>query len=236
MALPVLNTPKFELTLPSTKKKYKYRPFLAKEEKVLLIAMEGGDDKEIVNAIKDIISVCVEKIDVESLPLFDIEYVFLKLREKSIGDTIIFYVKHQDPTSECKHRQEVKINLSDVNVYFDEEHTNKIQLDSKIGLVLKYPTMSLAEEIESMDTDNVDSVFNMIKKSIDYVYDAENTYTDFTPKELDDFIGSWSHTQLEAVNKFFETMPMLKYDIVWKCEKCGKEETVSIEGISNFFT
>lgn len=241
MALPVITTPKYELTLPSTKKKYKYRPFLAKEEKILLMAMEGGDEKEIVEAIKNIIRSCVDGIDADNLALFDLEYVFLKLREKSIGDVITFYTQHKNGINsrgeECDGKGEVKVNLGDVKVVFDKDHTNKIQLDDKIGVVMKYPTVELAG---SMDKDSSDSdlVFDMIKNSMDFIYDAENVYniSDHSDEEVDQFIDSLSHHQLEKIQNFFATMPKVKHTVNWKCEKCGVEEEIVIEGLSNFFT
>jgi len=241
MALPVLSTPKFELTLPSSKKKYKFRPFLAKEEKILLIAMQSEDQTQITDAIKDIVSSCVEGLDAESIAMFDLEYIFLKLREKSIGESITFYARHKDNINakgeECKHVQEVKLNLSQVKVDFPKDHTNKIQLDDKIGIVMKYPTIELAEKFEGMNENDADAAFNMIKESIDFIYDAENTYSlnDYSKSEVDEFIDSMSHVQLEKIQNFFETMPKLSHEIKWKCSECGEEESVIVEGIANFF-
>lgn len=234
MSLPKLETPKFELTLPSTKKKYKFRPFIAKEEKVLLIALEGGDEQEVINTVKNIIEVCVEGIDVEKLPMFDLEYIFLKLREKSIGDKIKFSVKH--PEGECNHVQNVEIDLSEIEVSFDENHTNKIQLNSSTGVVMRYPTLELAGEISNVNENDPDAVFDIIKKSIEYVYDTDTVYNNFTPSELSDFVESMSHSQLEKITNFFTTMPKLRHEIKWKCDVCGKEETVVLEGLANFFT
>ncbi len=152
MALPVIATPKYELTLPSSKKKYKYRPFLAKEEKILLIAMEGGSEKEIIDAIKGIITACVDGLTADNLPMFDLEYVFLKLREKSIGDVVTFYAQHKNGKNsngeECDGSGEVRVDLVDVKIVFDPKHSNKIMLDDKVGVVMKYPTI---EMVEGMD-------------------------------------------------------------------------------------
>lgn len=241
MALPVLTTPKFELTLPSTKKKYKFRPFLAKEEKVLLIAMQSEEQSDIVNAIKDIIKSCVEGLDINNLPMFDLEYIFLKLREKSIGDTITFYARHVDGKNsdgvECDNTQEIKLDLNNVKVIFPEGHTSKIDLDGNVGVAMKYPSIELSEAFEKIDEEDPDMAFNMIIKSIDYIYDQENVYpvSDYTESDLNEFIDSMSHNQLEKIQGFFETMPKLSHTLTWKCSKCGKEETVVIEGLSNFF-
>lgn len=242
MALPILNTPKFELNLPSTKKKYKYRPFLAKEEKVLLIAQEGGDEKEIINAIKDIINACVENINVEELPIFDLEYIFLKLREKSIGDVIKFYVSHHEglnPKGElCDNKEEIEINLSEVKVIFDKNHSDKIQLDDTFGVCMKYPSLKFAQEFEASNMSDTETIFSMLKKSIDYIYDKETVYptSEATEKELNDFVDSMTHSQMEKLNVFFDTMPKLKHEITWKCKKCGLTEKIVLEGLSNFFT
>lgn len=240
MALPVIATPKYELTLPSTKKKYKYRPFLAKEEKILLMAMEGVDEKEIVEAIKTIIRSCVDGLDADNLPLFDLEYVFLKLREKSIGDVITFNTQHKNGINskgeECDGHGQVELNLADVRVIFEKEHSNKIKLDDNIGIVMKYPTVETAESM-SNDASESDLVFDTIKQLIDYIYDAENVYRieDHTKEEVDQFIDSLTHSQLEKIERFFETMPKVKHTVKWKCEKCGVEEDIVIEGLSNFF-
>lgn len=239
-ALPVLETPKFELTLPSTKKKYKFRPFLAKEEKILLMAMEGGEDTEIINAIKELIEACVTGINVEKLAIFDLEYVFLKLREKSVGDIITLNVQHKNGLNSkreaCDNKEGVEIDLSTVEVTFDEKHTNKIQITDSVGVVMKYPSFEMAESMDAKEDKDV-SVFDFIKKSIDYIYDTENVYqaSEHSDAELDEFIGSMSHAQLEKLQGFFETMPKLSHVIKWKCSKCGVEETITVEGLANFF-
>lgn len=240
MALPVIATPKYELILPSTKKKYKYRPFLAKEEKILLMAMEGGDEKEILLAIKDIIKSCVEGLDSNNLPTFDLEYVFLKLREKSVSDIITFYTRHKNGINskgeECDRKGEVQVDLSKVEIQFNEDHSNKIQLDDKIGLVMKYPTLEFIEEVGS-DSKDSSAIFDMIKRSIDYIYDSENVYniSDYSDTEVNDFIESMTHAQLEKIQDFFTTLPKLSYTVKWRCEKCGVVEEIVIEGLTNFF-
>lgn len=238
MALPVIAAPIFELTLPSTGKKYKYRPFLVKEEKVLLIALEGGDNDEITNAVKHIIGTCVSKINVEELSLFDLEYIFLKLREKSIGDSISLIVKHpagyNSKGEECKVAQEVTVSLSDVEIKKEKDHTKKVQLTDSIGIVFKYPSVSMIRDFGEFNNENA---FRLIEKCIDYIYDDENTFpaSDYKTEEIKEFIDSLSHQQFAKIEKFFDTMPTLEYELKWKCEKCGCEETLTLSGLNDFF-
>lgn len=234
MALPVIATPKFELTLPSTGKKYKYRPFLVKEEKVLLIALEGGNPKEILSAVKDIISTCVEKIKIDDLTIFDVEYVFLRLREKSIGEVISINVRHTEFT-ECDNQQEVEVSLKDVNVIFDKENEKKIQLTDTVGMVLKYPSITLIDTIT--DSEDSDYTFSVLEKCIDYIYDNETVYpiNEYKKEEVEQFIDSLSHSHMEKIDKFFSTLPKMEHTVTWKCNKCGKEEKITLSGLNDFF-
>lgn len=238
MALPVIATPKFELILPSSGKKYKYRPFLVKEEKVLLIALEGGAPNEIITSIKEIIKSCVEGLNVDEMSIFDLEYVFLKLREKSISDTIVLYVKHIDKKNsegnECDHVQEITVDLDKVEVIRNPDNNVKIQLTDSIGVVMKYPTIDLIDELTEF---NAKSAFTIVERCIDYVYDEENTYpaSDYSPKELHAFIESLSHSQFEKIERFFETLPKIQQEVKWKCNKCGSEEILILEGLNDFF-
>lgn len=240
MALPVIATPKFELTLPSTGKKYKYRPFLVKEEKVLLIALEGENPKEILTAVKDIVSACVEKINIEDLTIFDLEYLFLKLREKSISDIITMNVKHESQTNikgeYCENVQEVKVNLKDINVVFNEKNEKKIQLTDSVGLVLKYPNVDLMEEFTDSEGEN-EVGFAILEKCIDYIYDKETVYpaSEYTSEDLNKFIESLSHSHMEKIEEFFSTLPKLEHKVTWKCSKCGEEETIVLNGLGDFF-
>lgn len=238
MALPVIATPIFDLILPSTGKKYKYRPFLVKEEKILLIALEGGDTDEITNAVKQIIKSCVQKINIDELALFDLEYVFLKLREKSIGDTISLVVKHKNgfnsKNKECNNSQEVKVKLSDISIKIKEGHDKKIQLTDSIGIMMKYPSVAMVKDFGEFNNENA---FKLIEKCVEYIYDEENTYpaSDCKPNEIKDFVESLSHQQFELLEKFFDTMPSLEYELEWTCEKCGDIESMTLTGLNDFF-
>lgn len=238
MSLPVIATPKFELTLPSTGKKYKYRPFLVKEEKVLLIALESGNTIDIINAVKEVIISCVIGIKIGELSTFDLEYVFLRLREKSISDIVSLIVKHPDGKNskgeKCDESKTFEIKLSDVNVTFNEKNSKKIQLTDDVGVVMKYPSFDSTNISDDLTTD---AIFKVIQESIDYIYDKENTYPakEHKPEEIKAFIESLSHKQMELIEEFFTTMPKVEYTINWKCDKCGCEETITLSGLNDFF-
>ena len=235
MTLPVISVPKFELTLPSTGKKYKYRPFLVKEEKILLIALEGGNAREILSAVKDLVSTCVEKIKIEDLTIFDLEYVFLRLREKSIGDIIKINLRHQNST-ECENTQVVEVNLNEVGVIFSDKNEKKIQLTDNVGMVLKYPSITIMDKL-SDDSNESDYAMEILENCIDYIYDADKIYPskDYKKEEIHQFIDSLSHQHMEKIDNFFTTLPKLEHKVTWKCEKCGKEETITLSGLSDFF-
>lgn len=245
MSLPKISAPIFELILPSTEKTVKYRPFLVKEQKLLLIAMESGDQKSMMNAIKQIINNCsVDTVDVDKLPIFDLEYFFVRLRAKSIGEDIDLNLRHPNSVNAkdeiCEHITKQKLNLLEVEVQKSISHEDKIVLDeeTKIGIKFKYPTSEFALSIENPEEMNqLDLATDAIINSIDYIFDADNVYKreDYTKEELIEFIDNLSQKQYEKLSSFFETMPKLKHEIKWKCSGCGQEDTVSLEGLANFF-
>jgi hypothetical protein len=245
MSLPKINTPIFELILPSTEKPIKYRPFLVKEQKILLIAMESGDERSMMTAIKQIINNCaVDQVDVDKLPVFDLEYFFVRLRAKSIGETVDLNLRHPNSMNSkdeiCEHVTKATLNLLDVEVHKSISHEDKIVLDdeTKIGVKFKYPTSEFALSIENPEEINqLDLATDAIINSIDFIFDADNVYKreDHTKKELVDFIENLSQTQYEKLSTFFETMPKLKHEVTWKCAGCGHEDKVMLEGLSNFF-
>lgn len=245
MALPKINSPLFELTLPSTGKEVKYRPFLVKEQKLLLMALESKDQKDMLRAIKQIINNCsVDKIVVDDLPMFDLEYFFIKLRAKSVGEIVDLRLSHPDGKNsdgdECGNVVNFKLNLMDVEVRKEEDHTNKILLDedSKIGICLKYPTIAIADKIQAAGQQSqIETVLSLVTDSIDYIYDAENVYPakESSKKELLDFVNDLSQEQFKKLTNFFSSMPKLKHEIKWKCSACGCDEKVELEGMANFF-
>ena len=233
MALPQLHTATYELELPSTGKKVKYRPFLVKEQKVLMMAQESEDDKQIEQAFASIISECTfQKLEPYKLPLFDIEYLFLRIRGKSVGEVISVSVLCPDDE---KTRTDVKINLQDVSVLMSNDHTNEIELTKDIKMIMKYPTLS---DMSSFSNEGeVADVFAMIKNCVLEIHHGEEIYNaiDITSKELDDFIDQMSTENFEQVNAFFTTMPKLQHVVEVKNPKTKKTGEVTIEGMQAFF-
>ena len=233
MALPQLNTATYELKLPSTGKTIKYRPFLVKEQKILMLAQESEDDKQVERAFADIISSCTfEKLNPYKMPLFDIEYIFLRLRGKSVGDKVPLNVLCPDDE---KTRVDVEINLEDVGVLTSDDHTNEIELTKDIKIIMKYPTLS--DMTGFSDKGEVLSIFEMIKNCIQEIHSGDEIYNsvDISTKELDEFIGNMSTQNFEEVSKFFETMPKLQHIIKVKNPKTKKTGEVRIEGMQSFF-
>lgn len=237
MTLPKLLTAQFTTKQPSTGKTINFRPFLVKEEKILLMALEGNDNDEIVNALERIIEACViGEIDVKNLPSFDLEYLFLKLRSKSVGEQITVKLTHEDKNSVCQHYEEVMIDLDKIEVNFPEGHTNKIQLTDTVGLEMRYPSLNVMQEVQKTQTTNqVDALFNLTAKSIKLIYDKDNVYSDFTTDEAVAFIESMSEKQFKDVMNFFNTLPKLHHTVNYTCSECGKAESIDLEGIRNFF-
>ena len=231
MALPNISTPEFITNIPSTGEEIKYRPFLVKEEKLLLMAMEGKDQKEIQNSVQKILINCIlTPIDINKLATFDIEYLFLKLRSKSVGEVVQIKVGHTD--SECSHRTDVSVNVDDVKVV-GEILDGKIMLTDDIGVVLRYPNMS---DIQTVIGENTDALFKLVYRCIDYVFDQEQVYNDFTAQEIEEWMESLNQGQFQKISEFFNSVPRLSHDITWKCTQCDQEEKITLEGLQSFFT
>jgi hypothetical protein len=246
MALPKITAPIFELNLPSDGKGVKYRPFLVKEQKILLIALETDDSKGMLTAVKQIINNCaVDEVDVEKMPIFDIEYFFLRLRAKSIGETVDLNLRH--PTGmntndiPCNHVTQTKLNLLEVEVQKNISHVDKILIDEEtgIGIKFKYPNGELITNFEDSDSEKsqIDLATEAMINCIDYIYDKENIYKkeDSTKEELLEFIENLSQEQFQKLSAFFETMPKLKHNVKWKCTGCGCSDEIELEGLANFF-
>ena len=229
MALPTISTPTYTLKLPSSGEIIKYRPFLVKEEKVLLMAAESGDEKEIAIAVNSIIKNCVkDEVDTDSLAVFDIEYLFLNLRSKSIGESVKLLI----PCEHCENECKVSVNLSDINVEKTEGHNKKIQLTDSIGVIMKYPTFKATETID-IDKDPL----KIINMCIDQVYDSKSVYNtkDSSEEELVEFVDSLNQEQFKKIQEFFETMPKLRKEVDFKCSKCEKENNVVVDRLQDFF-
>lgn len=246
MALPKINTPIFELNLPSSGKSIKYRPFLVKEQKVLLMAMETGDNIGIFNAVKQIINNCaIDEVDTEKMPIFDLEYFFLRLRAKSIGEQIDLSLRHptgyNSKNEACDHVTNSKINLLEVEVQKVLDHTDKIVIEEEtgIGIKFKYPNGELSSKFNPDDVNKteMDIITEAMINCIDYIFDKDNIYKkeDSTREELIEFIDGLSQDQFQKLSSFFDTMPKLKHTVKWRCGGCGCEEQVTLEGLSNFF-
>ena len=234
MALPKLNSITYKLNLPSTGDSVKFRPFLVKEQKALMIAQESEDDKQIQDAFAQIINDCTfGELDAYSLPMFDVEYVFLQLRGKSVGEKVQLNLLCPDDE---KTRVDVEIDLGDVDIQMSKDHTNVIQLTKDISVIMKYPTLSDMEGFG--DTEGqVSSVFTMMKRCINEVHDGETIYNkvDISEKELDEFIESMSTENFENFSTFFETMPKLQHVVEVKNPKTKKKNEILIEGLQSFF-
>ena len=215
MSLPTIETASYELTLPSRDIKVKYRPFLVKEEKILLQAMESNKQEEILNALKDIVNACTYgQLNVSELPTFDLEYVFLQIRSKSVGEITKLKVLCPD---DKKTYAQIDLDLTKVEVQVDDNHTNNIVIDEnrKLGMILKYPTLDSVDPTVDFTKQKSSAIFDVIGKSIWQVYDGEKTFnaSDYTKKELDEFIESLDSKTFVQVQKFYETMPKLKHEI-----------------------
>ena len=236
MALPKLNTPTYELEVPSTDEKIKYRPFLVKEEKILLMAMESRKNEDIVQAVKDIVTTCTfEKLDVSSLPMFDVEYIFLNIRAKSVGETSKLKLLAPD---DKKTYVDVELNLTEVEVQVDDKHTNKIELGNDMGIIMTYPTIDSFMET-GIQNINANNMLDLIGSCILQVYEkkGEKVYNskDQTKKELTEFIESMNSNQFKKLQSFFDTMPKLTHTIQVKNPKTKKTSDVKLTGLNDFF-
>ena len=233
MALPKLETPTHELELPSTGEKIKYRPFLVKEQKILMMAQESKNDKEISGAITDLVNACTfGKVDAVNSPMFDIEYIFLKLRAKSVGETASVRVLCQD---DGKTYASVKVPLEDVAVQMTVEHTNEVQINDNTKLVLKYPRLVDMSGVPE-GTDDYGRMFLLLNSCIHEIHFGDKIYNavDTTEKEREEFIESMDMEQLKSVTKFFETMPKLRHAVKFNNPKTKVANEVVLEGLQSF--
>ena len=236
MALPVLTVPTYELEVPSTDEKIKYRPFLVKEEKLLLIAIESEDNGEIVQAVKTIVDECTfNKLNLGKLPIFDVEYIFLQIRAKSVGETTNLRLLCPD---DRETYAKVELDLTEVLVQVDEGHTNKIELTDEMGIIMQYPNIDSMVSVGITDI-NASNMLDIISTCIEQIYDkgGEEVYDskDSTKKELVEFIEQLNTKQFAEVQKFFDTMPKLKHTVTVKNPKTKKESEVILTGLNDFF-
>ena len=236
MALPKLDVPIYEMVVPSTDEKIKYRPFLVKEEKILLIAMESGENKDIIQAVKQIVSECTfNKLKLGDMPMFDVEFMFLNIRAKSVGEISKLKVLCQDDKVTYAN---VEVDLSKIEVQVEDDHTNKIELSDEMGVIMKYPsidsfsTAGIAEITASNMLDVIVACIAQIyDKKGEEVYDAK----DSTQKELIEFVEQLNTKQFQEVQKFFDSMPKLRHEVTVKNPKTKVESKVVLTGLADFF-
>ena len=236
MALPQINTPTYELEVPSTGDKLKYRPFLVKEEKILMIAMEAEEQSGIINAVKQIVKSCTfDKFDMSKAPMFDVEYIFLNIRAKSVGEISTVNLRCLDDNETFV---KTEIDLTEVEVKMDEEHTNKIELTEEMGMIMTYPNLDSFADYDVTNI-NASNMIDMIASCIAQIYDkkGEDVYDskDSTHKELVDFIEQLNSKQFAEVQKFFDTMPKLTHTVTIENPKTKKKSEIVLSGLNDFF-
>ena len=238
MPLPTISTPTYELEIPSIKKTIKYRPFLVKEEKILIIAMESEDSKQIADAVKNVISNCLitRGIKIEKLSTFDIEYLFLNIRGKSVGETVDVLITCPD---DGVTKVPVSINLDEIKVEVSDQHSRDIKLDDSLTMRMKYPSMQefIKSNFSNTNDVSVDDTFDLICSCIEQVYSEEESWnaSDFSNKDLIQFLEQLTSNQFKGIEKFFETMPKLSHTVNLKNPNTDVESTVVLEGLSSFF-
>jgi hypothetical protein len=237
MALPVMSQVTYELTIPSTKQKIKYRPFLVKEQKDLLIAQQSDDENVMIETLKNIIRSCtLDKVEVDNLAMFDIEYIFTQLRAKSVGE-------YSDLTFNClecndpKAKMNVSIDLTTLKVEFNEKHKSIIPLFDTVGIKMKYPGLALFDKMNKLEGNQVDMIFDVIIECIDSIYDEDTVYPahEQSREELETFINNLTQDQFQKVQNFFETMPKLEKEIEFDCPMCKYHHQHVVRGLSGFF-
>ena len=238
MPLPTIATPTYELELPSTGKKIKYRPFLVKEEKLLVLALETESTKDISNAIKTVLKNCIQTrgVKVDNLPTFDIEYLFLNIRGKSVREEVeVNLIAPDDEVTEVP----VTINIDDIKIQKSEEHTNKVKLDNDLVMEMKYPSLEqfIKSNFDFTEEVSMDQSFDLIASCIDKIYNEEEVWStaDCTKKEVKEFLEQMNSMQFKEIEKFFETMPKLSHSVTFTNPKTEVESTVVLEGLSSFF-
>jgi hypothetical protein len=239
MALPKIATPTFDITLPLSQTKIQFRPFLVKEQKILLMAMESGEKDVIESNIKHILSDCLlTEIDIDSLPLVDMEYYFLNLRARSVGEIIQSKYKCENIVDEkiCGNSLETSFNILDIKLEVNEEVDSVIELGNGVGIKMKYPSFEVVDRIKGLDS-VTDAAFELIVECVDYIFENDNFYyAHETPKpELMTFIESLTKEQFDRVEKFVENLPSLKKELDITCPKCGFNHNITIEGLESFF-
>lgn len=240
--LPKIDVPVYEIKLPSNGQSVRFRPFTVKEEKLFLMAYESNDAKYSVDTIIQVLNNCVVgDVDIKELPTFDIEYLFLNLRARSVGEIVkLKYrcnneVGTEEEPKKCNSSVEMELNVLEIEASKNVEHSSKIEITENLGIVMKYPKMGLIKD--NTDAEDFNSVLDLIINCIDYIYDKDNLYysKDSTKEELTEFLDSLQTKDLEKIKEFFDTMPKLKKMVDFECKKCGYKENIELEGLQSFF-
>ena len=243
MALPKLNVPTYDLILPSTGESLTYRPFLVKEEKILLMATEGDDELAMTRALRQIVTNCiVTEVDVDKLKTYDLEYVFLQLRSRSIGEVSDLRYTCQNNIAKGKKTEKIcgetigiKLDLSTIEVQKPEGHEPNVPLINNIGLVLKDPEVSILTTRSITSLTETSEMFDVIAECVDYVYEGEQLFKDFKREEIEDFLGSITQKQFEGIKTFFDTLPKLEHPLELECPKCKNHTNLLLRGLNDFF-
>jgi hypothetical protein len=238
MTLPKIDVPLYSVELPSNKQKVTFRPFLVKEQKLFLMNTENTDAHDTVKIIRQVLKNCVvDQIDIDALPVFDLEFLFMNLRARSVSEVINLKYKCNNviEDKQCGAINEITVNVLEIKPTFYPEHSNKIQLNEKVGICMKYPTFEMLKDMAGKQEG--DAIMETIYGSIDYIYDENAMYyaKDISRKEIEDFIDNIQQKDLEKLRVFFDTMPKIKKDLDYKCKKCGYAENITLEGIQDFF-
>jgi hypothetical protein len=245
MALPKVDVPIYETKLISNGKIVKFRPFLVKEQKLFLMSAESNDIKEITKTVKQVLNNClITKLEIDDLPSFDIEHLFIQLRARSVGEVVNLkytcnnLVKDEEGTEKtCGGLVKFDVNLLELIPKMPEKHSTKIELTDKLGIVMKYPSFNILNYEEVPEESKLEKTIELIVSCVDYIYDAESIYyaKDTSKEEMVEFIENLQQDDIEKLQNFFLTMPKMKKQLDFKCKKCGYEETILAEGIENFF-
>ena len=236
MGLPKIDQPLFELTVPSTEKKITFRPFTVKEEKVLLIARESGDIEQIVLAVKQIVNNCCQDVDVDKLSVFDLEYIMLQVRAKSVNNEIKFTI--QDPDTE--EEVELKVDIDEIQITRDPDHVKKVELNSQYYMMMRYPTINELAGLQDVEGEPEANIrFNTNVACIETIVDSTNdegySFNEFSPEEIEEFVEQFTTSTVEQLQQFFATSPKMKYSVPYK-DSTGKDKTFNMEGLDTFFT
>jgi hypothetical protein len=240
MALPINTTAQYSLTIPSNGAKVKYRPFLVKEEKALLLAQQSEDPVVMVDTLKGVVDACVTgDYKIDDLATFDLEYIFTQIRGKSVGETVDLLFPCDEDHGDDNDKAKVKISfdITKIQVEKSPEHNKKIELFGDVGVVMRYPTMQTISRLENMKADTIDDIFDIVAGCIDFVYQGDEVFyaKEQTQEELLEFLNNLTSEQFKSIQKFFETMPRLKQEVNYNCPVCGKAHHKVLEGLQSFF-